>query len=413
MFQIFYTLGLFVYLLLIRVFALKSQKAKLWIKGRKEWRHRLKTALEDNTFPVAWFHCSSLGEFEQARPVIEAFRKNFSAYKILLTFFSPSGLEVRKNYKGADFIFYLPLDTRKNAQDFLDITQPKLIIFTKYDFWYNFLDQIRHREIPCLLISAIFRQGHFLFQWYGSPFKKVLYAFDSIFVQDNFSKELLFLKGFENVVMSGDTRFDRVFQVAAGDISHPMIERFQQGSQVLVAGSTWPEDINRLLPILLSLPLKIIIAPHEINESVLRDIEQKAQGQTARYSRMNENSINVAKVLIIDNIGMLSQLYRYGMMAYIGGGFGKGIHNTLEAAAFGLPVLFGPNFEKFKEAKDLLHLGCAMTINTPEETRSIVEALLNNQSHLKILQQRLLKYITENKGASDKIIDYCKIIIKQ
>ncbi len=320
-----------------------SPKARQWAEGRANLFREMDEAAAGSG-KVAWFHCASLGEFEQGRPVIEKFRKDFPEFKILLTFFSPSGYEIRKNYAGADHVFYLPLDSRKNVKRFLEIWEPRVAVFVKYEFWFNFIHGLHQRNIPMILISAIFRPGQHFFRFYGGWFRKQLGKFSAVFVQDKASLDLLKSAGISNARISGDTRFDRVFQVSQQPQDFPEIAAFAKEQPVMVCGSTWPADEQLLLPLMNNqqLEMKFIVAPHEIREEDIKTLEDKLIVKSARYSLPEGKVPGQTRVLIVDRIGLLSHLYQYGQMAYIGGGFGRGIHNILEAATFGLPVFLDP-----------------------------------------------------------------------
>jgi 3-deoxy-D-manno-octulosonic-acid transferase len=403
--QLLYTLSILAYRSAIGLASLYNPKAKKWIAGRRDIFKKLESSI-DKQAPLAWFHCASLGEFEQGRPVIEAFRKAYPHYKILLTFFSPSGYEVRKSYTGADYIFYLPIDTRANAERFISITRPQIALFVKYEFWFNYLDILYRKSIPFYLISASFRGDQHFFKGYGSWFRKALHHYRHIFVQNETSRQLLSSIGVTNVSVSGDTRFDRVAEIAshAKDIS--IAELFSRNAQVIVAGSTWPGDEQLLIEYIREhIDVKLIIAPHEIAEEKIVSIISSCERFTKaiRYSQANA-AVSDARVLIIDNIGMLSSLYRYGQVAYIGGGFGKGIHNILEAATYGMPVIFGPNYQKFNEAKELVRLGGAFSITGSPTLNETLNALLPDSRKLKEASAISRNYVERNTGATGIIL---------
>lgn len=403
--RLLYSIIILTYRLAISAASLFNAKAKRWIEGRKSLFEKLETAI-DPSKPLAWFHCASLGEFEQGRPVIERFREFHPDHRILVTFFSPSGYEVRKNYTGADHVFYLPIDTRSNAKRFIAIVNPQIAFFIKYEFWFNYVDLLHRKKIPFYLVSAIFRDDQHFFKWYGAWQRKMLHYYRHIFVQNESSKKLLESIGVNNVTISGDTRFDRVTEVAAEAKNIPAAEAFSREGVVMVAGSTWPED-ELILANLLNIPsLKMIIAPHEISENKIEHIISLVQehGKVCRYSKSETSGVEGAKVLIIDNIGMLSSLYRYGRIAYIGGGFGKGIHNTLEAAAYGVPVIFGPNYKKFNEAKELVKLGGAFSIHNEDDLLRTVTRLINHREELENASSASGRYVQENQGATGIIL---------
>ncbi len=344
MFLLLYTIALRLYALIIKVVALRNPKARQWAEGRKAIFQRIREKIEENTSPIVWFHSASLGEFEQARPVIEQFRGQYPAYKILLTFFSPSGYEVRKNYAGADYVFYLPLDSRKNARQFISMIKPKAAFFAKYEFWYYYLTELRQQAIPVLSFSAIFRPQQAFFKPYGGFFRGILRNFTHVFVQNEESKQLLNSIGLRNVTVAGDTRFDRVSTVASQRKEIPVVAAFKGDHKLLVIGSSWMQDMDVVIPMLNRFPhpLKVVIAPHELHQDEMQRLEKELKGKIVRFSQVQVESVHNADVLIIDNIGMLSSIYSYADFAYIGGGFGKGIHNILEAATFGMPVFSDP-----------------------------------------------------------------------
>lgn len=365
----------------------------------------------DRQAKYIWFHASSLGEFEQGRPMIEQIRKVHSEYKILLTFFSPSGYEVRKNYAGADVVCYLPFDTPGRVEQFLDLANPAMAIFIKYEFWGNYLHALQQRGIPVYIISAIFRREQLFFQWFGKPYRKMLDCFNHLFVQDERSKALLEEYGIRNVTVAGDTRFDRVIDVYHQAKQIPVVERFVKGSDgqqppfVFVAGSSWPEDEAIFIPYFERHPeMKLIIAPHEIHEGHLKSIEARLHRPTIRLSQATEQNVADKDCLIVDSFGLLSSLYRYGQIAYIGGGFGAGIHNTLEAAVYGMPVLFGPRFQKFKEAKDLIAVGGAFTFDNAPAFASRMDTLLSTPEALQQSSQAAGHFVQSHGGATTTIL---------
>lgn len=384
-------------------------KAKLWRQGRKGQFKKMHSANAGND-RLAWFHCASLGEFEQGRPVIEAFREQFPDYKVLLTFFSPSGFLIRKNYEHADYIFYLPLDTRANVRRFLNIWNPSVAIFVKYEFWFNYLNGLHKRKVPTLVISANFRPDQHFFRTYGKWFRKQLKKLSFIFVQNEMSLELLQQAGVSNAAISGDTRFDRVAAIAEQPVGFPQLQIFARDSQILVAGSTWPADEALLLP-LINDPggkLKFIIAPHEIQPHHIQNLKRQIKVRTEIFSELSGNVSADTRVLIIDRIGMLSGLYRLGTLAYIGGGFGRGIHNILEAVTFGLPVFFGPRFQQFAEAIELIDRGGAFPVRNAETLEIGVKAFIENPLSLQKASAVCLQYIAQKKGATAAIITFLK-----
>lgn len=401
---IVYNISIGLYRIAIFFVSIWNKKAKLWIQGRKNLFDRIEEKLLNQT-NIVWFHVSSLGEFEQGRPLIEEYRKRFPDRKILLTFFSPSGFEIRKNYAGADFIFYLPLDTSLNARRFLDIVMPREVFFIKYDFWYHFISQLNQRDIPVYLVSAVFRKNQMFFKWYGSWYFNLLKCFNHIFVQDVESLQLLLNAKIENVTIAGDTRMDRVLEIAKKPQTIDIAARFSEEKFCVVCGSTWPLDEEIIFEYILQCPneLVFIIAPHEISENHLSSIEKKLPAKTIRFSQINMSIPVDVKVLLIDNIGMLSSLYRYAQLAYIGGGFGQGIHNTLEPAAYGIPVVFGPRYHKFNEAVNLIQLGGFFCIKTREDFRFLMNRFYTDKEFLKKASDITKSYILKGQGATYKV----------
>jgi 3-deoxy-D-manno-octulosonic-acid transferase len=395
-----YNFGIYVYSLLVKVFALFSPKAKLFIQGRQN----IFTQLEHKINPQqkhVWFHFASLGEFEQGRPVLEKIKSLHPDKKVIVTFFSPSGYEIRKNYALAAGVFYLPLDTAYNAKRFIKIINPEIAIFTKYEFWYHYFNELKAKQVPLFLISGIFRPNQPFFKWYGGFYRSILTHITHLFVQNEESGHLLKSIGINQVTLSGDTRFDRVFENVATVKKLPLVEAFIQQSKALIAGSTWPQDEALIAGWLKNHPeWKVILAPHEINPAHIDQIITLFPG-AAKYSALQEQGqTDFKKVLVIDNIGLLSSLYQYGSIAYIGGGFGAGIHNTLEAAAFGLPVIFGPRYDKFQEAKDLVALQAAISVNDDKELENAFQFFIQDT----VSGQKAKAYVTEKKGATAAII---------
>jgi 3-deoxy-D-manno-octulosonic-acid transferase len=402
-----YNIGIRIYYFSILFASLFNKKARLWIHGRKKNFEQIRSKIDPGS-SVIWFHCSSLGEFEQGRPVIEKVREIFPGRKILLTFFSPSGYEIRKNYSGADYIFYLPLDTKRNAVRFLKLVKPEVVFFIKYEYWFHFLSRLHKMNIKIYLISGIFRSGQIFFKWYGKWFREILRTFHHLFVQDNESVELLKSIGFKNVTVCGDTRFDRVHAIAQKATEFPAIHLFTDGKMTLIAGSTWPLDEEIIVRFMNEnkLPVKYIIAPHEIHERSITQLQESIKGKTVRYTSLNESEIKEADVMIIDTIGILSSVYQYGNVAYIGGGFGKGIHNILEAATFGLPIIFGPNFKKFREARELIKLNGAFSIKNSDDLCTIINTFIKDHQTFKTAGENTREYIQKNLGATDIITKF-------
>lgn len=403
--RLLYNSGIFLTDAAIRIASLFNPKARLWVKGRKGIFGNLARTV-DSSADVAWFHAASLGEFEQGRPVIEAFRKACPDYKILVTFFSPSGYEIRKNYPGADYVFYLPADTPRNVRRFMAIVRPKIAVFVKYEFWVNYLLAMQRAGTKLYLISSIFREKQVFFRPYGGLFRRALGAFRYIFVQNDTSRSLLKGIGVERVGVAGDTRFDRVYEIARQAKRLPEIERFAADVPVFIAGSTWPPDEELLLPLIERYPdVKFIVAPHEIDSARIEKLRERISRPTLRYTQLTPQSdFAGAGVLFVDTIGILSSVYRYGRWGYIGGGFGAGIHNTLEAAAFGLPLAFGPRYEKFKEARDLADLGGAVGISSQEELEQWFAGLHDDPDAAKRSGTACKEYVLQHKGATGQIM---------
>ncbi len=407
--KFFYNVSIYLLQAVYWVVSLFYSKADLYVTGRRNIFIKLKEALGSSTAPIVWVHCASLGEFEQGRPLMELIKKKHPAYKILLTFFSPSGYEVRKNYQGADYIFYLPWDTPPNARRFVEITHPALAIFIKYEFWYNYSHELRSHEIPLISVSCIFRPDQIFFRPYGTIFRNILQNFSWLFVQNHDSVRLLKSIDISNTTVAGDTRFDRVYQITQQGQDIPLAHQFKNGEKTFVIGSAWPEDMDLLAAFINENEfLKFIIAPHEISEEFLSEIENSLEVTTVRFSDPGP-AIENAQVLLIDNIGMLSRLYRYGEFAYVGGAFGKGLHNILEAACYGVPVFFGnKNFEKFQEATDLIMRGGAFEVGSYPELKTKYEMLNNRPENFLLACEVTRQYVKENLGATKKIMDYCR-----
>ena len=408
-----YSLGLALYALLLRLVAPFNPKAAAWVAGRRDLLLHIEQALAAEVAPRLWVHCASLGEFEQGRPLIDGLRRQYPGHKIVLTFFSPSGYEVRKNWAGADYVFYLPLDTADHARDFVRYVQPKLAIFVKYEFWYYYLRELRECGIPAVVVAAIFRPNQIFFKPWGGFFRKILGQLQHIFTQNEASAELLRGIGLRRVSVAGDTRFDTVAATAAAPPrSLPLVEAFgADGAPMLVAGSTWPEDLPALAPLLRkhARAMRFIVAPHEVSEAHLLEIEAAMPGLTVRYSRATPATVAEARLLLIDNVGLLSQLYRFGRFAYIGGAFGAGLHNTLEAAAFGLPVFFGPRYAKFQEAVALVELNCAFPASSAHELEAAFDRLYYNEDARLKVQDVSLEYVHTHAGATGRILRQLKI----
>lgn len=394
------------YRIAAHVASLFNTKAKQFVTGRKHWKTELtKKRLANESY--IWFHCASLGEFEQGRPLIEELKMRHPEYKIALTFFSPSGFEIRKNYPGADMIMYLPMDTSGNAKTFLELLKPAKAIFVKYEYWYNYLTLLKQKGIPTYIVSAIFRpeQAFFKKNMAGNWYRGILKCFSHIYVQNSESALLLEGIGIKNVTISGDTRFDRVFAIASSARKLTQVQNFKGTSKTIIAGSTWAPDEELLARFIHKHPeIKIIIAPHEVTERNINRIETLFKTSSVRNSKALSEDMNHYQVLIIDSIGLLSSLYQYGDVAYIGGGFGVGIHNILEAATFGLPVLFGPNYHKFKEANDLISMGGAYSVRDYNDMETTLNNLLIDDNRRLKAASKSKKYVLENTGSTNIIL---------
>ena len=407
----------------IAIASLFNEKVRKMWRGEREACKILKQKVDPNAKYI-WFHAASLGEFEQGRPLMERIRKDYPQYKILLTFYSPSGYEVRKNYEGADIICYMPVDTRLNAIRFLRLVRPVMAFFIKYEFWSNFLHILKHRNIPTYSVSSIFREDQVFFKWYGRSYAGVLKCFTRFFVQNEESKRLLEGIGITAVDVVGDTRFDRVLQIKEAAKQLPICEAFRTGVassqsadvphhdfKVFVAGSSWPPDENIFIPFFNEhKDWRLLIAPHVIAEEHLKLILSLIKGKkVVRYTQTTPEEAAEADVLIIDCFGLLSSMYNYGDVAYIGGGFGVGIHNTLEAAVWNMPVIFGPNNKKFQEAQGLLNSGGGFEINTYEDFSGLMSSLMNDETFLKQAGDKAGAFVAHLAGATDKVLASVKL----
>jgi len=407
----FYTLFLSVYHAGIRFIARWNPKARLWADGRNNIFARIEEALAGNQSPVIWMHCSSLGEFEQGRPVLERLKKEYGSHRVFLTFFSPSGYEAKKNYAGADYVFYLPPDSRKNARRFVALVKPQLVLWVKYDYWYYYLAELKHRNIPLLLVSGAFRKSQPFFKWYGRLHRYMLECFKHLFVQTEESAKLLKRVGVSGAVtVAGDTRFDRVLEIAGNFTPVDHIDQFCGNNKVIVAGSTWAEDEEELDHYANEHPdIRFIVAPHDISEARLKEAEELFK-HSVRYSQWHHqpgNNNTKANVLLIDNIGMLSRLYKYGTITYVGGGFGKdGVHNVLEAAVYDKPVIFGPEFEKYVEAVELIERGGAYSIESAVEIEKLMNDMLADPKWLAESGESAGNYVRSKEGATQRVLAY-------
>jgi len=408
--QFIYNISVWAYAMGIRLAALFNGKARLWVHGRKAIFSKIADAIPKDE-KLIWFHCASLGEFEQGRPVIEAFRQQFKDHKILLTFFSPSGYEVRKNYKKADYVFYLPLDTPKNAKQFIALTNPRMAVFVKYEFWFNYLNELSRNKIPLLMISVIFRPSQHFFKPWGGWFRKQLQKVTFFFVQNEISIKLLNSAKVFHAEVSGDTRFDRVMELPSEEIKLPVFETFAKGETLLIAGSTWPADEDILKDLLLQSKhkFKMVLAPHIVSKEHIQQLLDKfKKWQPLLFSKIKNNNPAKSRLLIIDSIGLLSHLYRFGNIAYIGGGFGVGIHNVLEAATYGLPVIFGPNYQRFQEAVELSQAGGGFPISNSKECLEAFNLLMNDETLLQQTSNIARNYVIENAGATSLVLEKAK-----
>lgn len=401
---IFYRIGLFFYMMGARVASIFSRKISLFVSGRVGLLDKIATEVRGDS-PIIWFHCPSVGEFEQARPVIERYKERGGDRKILITFFSPSGYELRKGYPYADWVFYLPMDSPKRSARFLDIVKPEVAVFTKYDYWYFYLTELKKRGVPTYIISAIFREEQPFFKWWGSLWRRMLMCFTTIYVQNEESKSLLLWNNIRSSVVAGDTRFDRVNDIVSrvNSSSNGTVSTFVKGKKVFIAGSTWEEDEKMICEAIDGEGISVVLAPHEVDREHISKIEKIfSKYKMVKYTdNPGEQQLIEADILLIDCIGLLSSLYVYGEFAYIGGGFGAGIHNILEAATYGKGVIFGPEYKKFQEAHDLISLGGAVTYSKPSELKSAMKSWFENGEELDRVSNISKKYVEEHIGASD------------
>ena len=411
--QFVYNIIINVVQLFLPITAVFNSKMRLFVDGRKHLFDKLLQNISSSD-QVIWMHCSSLGEFEQGRPIIEKLKQQFPNHKILLTFFSPSGYEIRKNYNQADLVVYLPLDTKKNARKFIEITHPEIAIFVKYEFWPNLLNELKTNNIITILISGIFRENQQFFNKKNSWYASQLNAFTHFFVQNKTSVNLLRSKSFYNVTLCGDTRFDRVFDLASQKKEINFLQEFSHDKHVLVAGSTWPIDNKFITSYINHFSQKdenFIIAPHNINISEILDLKGKIKKNTILFSELNSDTIKNKEVIIVDSIGLLSSIYSYANVAYVGGGFGSGIHNVLEPATFGIPIVIGPNYLKFNEASELIELGACSTIATDKDLFKELQFFKNNNQAREQKGIIAKEYVLKNKGATETIVNYIKNVL--
>lgn len=407
----FYHIFLFLFRAGAVISSLFNSKTKKWLQGRKDILKKLEAGISKDA-NIIWMHCSSLGEFEQGRPVLERLHLQYPASKILLTFFSPSGYEVQKDYAGADWVFYLPMDSRANAKRFLKIVNPSLVIFVKYEFWYYYVKEIKEKGIPLLLISALFSKNTAFFRWYGRLQRKMLPCFTHFFVQNEESKKLLGEIGFPNSTVTGDTRFDRVIEIAGQWKPIAVVELFIDNCKVIVAGSTWHEDdivLQKAFESIRDPSLKLIIAPHELSGKNLNDLKKLFPGSIKFSEILNSNSLSTTtNVLIIDNIGLLSRIYKYANITFVGGGMTSyGVHNVLEAAVYGKPVIFGPYYQKYIEAVGLVENNGAIVIKNEKELLDAITSLLEDKNQLyDKISEAASKFVRQYAGATEKILHF-------
>jgi 3-deoxy-D-manno-octulosonic-acid transferase len=402
--RVIYNIGIFIFNALAHLVSPINAKVALWTNGQKNWAIKIRGKINPAERNI-WIHCASLGEFEQGRPLIEALKKERPEYKVILTFFSPSGYEIRKNYLSVDCVSYLPVDKPRNAEKFIELVNPEFVIFVKYEFWNNYISVLYRRNIPLYLVSAIFRQEQHFFRWYGAFFRSMLKKFRLIFVQDQQSASLLKQISIDNILVAGDTRFDRVIRIASAAKTISQLEKFRGDEKLFLAGSSWSQDEEIISRYINMFPdkMKWVFAPHEIDEPNIERLVNLFTVKCIRFSEFNEN-VSDARVLIIDNIGMLSSAYRYAHIAEIGGGFGKGIHNILEPASWGIPVVFGPKYKMFREANDLKAMGGAESFQNYDDFENIINRWLDNSNLYTLSAEAAGNYVKSNTGATEIII---------
>ena len=410
MYFIYNTLILIVGFLLKPV-AFFNKKINFFVEGRKDTFPKLLQSIQPKD-KVIWIHCASLGEFEQGRPIVEKLKIQYPSYKLVLTFFSPSGYEVRKNYEEVDVVCYLPLDSQKNVNQFLHIAHPELAIFVKYEFWPNFLKELKARSIKTILVSGIFRKEQAFFKWYGGWMRKSLAAFSHFFVQDESSEQLLRQIGCENVTVNGDTRFDRVFEITQQNNELSFISEFKNDQYTLVAGSTWKEDEDLLVAYIntqASENEKFIIAPHNINAKDIEELKNSISKKTVLFSEMSGENLKDYQVFIIDTVGILTKIYSYATIAYVGGGYTKsGIHNVLEPATFGVPIVIGPNYNRFNEAIDLVKNKACFVVDNSKKLSVLLNGFFHEKEKREQAGSNAYNYVVSEKGATSKILNFIK-----
>lgn len=431
---LFYNLFIWIYSFAIRVAALWNVKAAKWVKGRKElqiadlrlqiggntnfeksldYQGDVKSKIANRQSQILWMHCASVGEFEQGRPVLERLKTENNHLKIVLTFFSPSGYEACKNYRYADAVWYLPMDGKKNAKAFIDAINPTLVLWVKYEFWYYYLAELKRRDIPVLLVSGVFRKNQPFFKWYGTVWRQMLECFRFLFLQNEESKQLVdTLLNSNKSMVSGDTRFDRVVTIAENFTDLPGIKEFCGNSKVIVAGSTWEEDEQEWMHYVKNHPeIKFIIAPHEVDEENIKDVQKEFPGSILYSQLTTPHSLPNNNVLIIDNVGMLSRLYKYAEVTYVGGGFGEdGVHNVLEAAVYGKPVIYGPEYEKYTEAIGLIECGGGIEIENALELEKVLDNLFSDKEAYEICCKASKEFVYANAGATGKIAEHIRTL---
>lgn len=407
-----YNLGIHVASLVLKFGALFNSKLKKGVIGRKNTFKALKNSIAKND-KTLWFHCASLGEYEQGLPVFTELRKHYKKHKIILSFFSPSGYTIKKNTPIANTVVYLPLDTKTNAKHFIDIVNPELTVFVKYDIWPNFLNELKHKKLKAILISAAFRKEQSYFKFYGKPLKEALFAFNHIFTQNEASKKLLKQINYHEITVTGDTRFDRVYNQLNADNTLPFIETFKNNNLCIVAGSTWPEDEALFINFINSQTtknIKFIIAPHDIKQDRIKKMQSQINSKSILFSEKENTDLTNYQVFIIDTIGILSKIYNYAEIAYVGGALGKtGLHNTLEPAVFGIPIIIGNNHSKYPEAKNFIDNGGMFSISNQKEFNNILNTLIKNPTKRKETGNNNISFIKKNKGAVIQILDYLRI----
>lgn len=415
--QGFYNISIKAYGTALKLASNFNEKAKLWVNGRKNWEEKIASKIS-KTDKVLWVHCSSLGEFEQGRPVIEALREKYPSHKIAVSFFSPSGYEIRKNYQGADVIFYLPLDTKSNAEKLIKVLHPEVLILVKYEYWFNLITELNDKNIPTIVVSSIFRESQNFFKKNGNNwFAKKLSLINHFFVQNQKSKDLLDSINITQNTIAGDTRFDRVKQIIHQDNNLDFMNDFKQDSKLIVVGSSWPKDEELFVELInqkLTDNWKIVFAPHNLNESEINSFLSKINQKAVKFSdleKISKQDLIDSKIFILNTIGILSKVYSYADITYIGGGFGAGIHNTLEAVTFGNPVVFGPKYKKFQEAVDLIEVGGGFSIANQEEFNQVLNQLMNDENYRKISGKKAGDFVQNSPNATKIILEYLEKII--